>query len=148
MVKVERSLSTWRPEVDQSFVDTVKTTLKEFPLGVLYLLSSKGCKVKIAPTIVDDDMRLQHRHPGGYESDSDFKCPVTEARLRAESPQPEPLMSPLISIEPCKLARRLLGSSFWDFTAICPVEPIVSPLALFKSELNPESPAETVLPGV
>ncbi len=73
MVKVERSLSTTRPEVDESFVETIKTTLKEFPFGVIWLLSSKGCKVKIAPTIIDDDMRLQHSHPGGYESDSDFR---------------------------------------------------------------------------
>jgi hypothetical protein len=73
MVKVERSPSTSRREVDESFVDKIKTTLKEFPLGVLWLLSSKGCKIKIAPTIIDADMRLQHSHPGGYETDSDFK---------------------------------------------------------------------------
>ena len=58
MIKVEPSMDNSRPQVDPSFVETVKSTLKEFPLEILYLVSSKGCKIKIAPTVIDDDMRL------------------------------------------------------------------------------------------
>jgi hypothetical protein len=80
-----------RPEVSENFVQRMRSVLQAYPPNLIRLLYSKGCKICLAPSVIDFDMRLQNTRPSGYDEGKTFKdCPamfdgreviVTEVRV-------------------------------------------------------------------
>ncbi len=65
-----------RPPVSSLLVMDIKTALSEYPLSVLNLLYSKGCKILITPTYIDRDPASANSRPQGFEYGSTWKdCP-------------------------------------------------------------------------
>lgn len=65
-----------RPEVTALLVMDIKAALAEYPLSVLNLLYSKGCKILVSPTYVDHDPQSANTRPTGFEYGSTWKdCP-------------------------------------------------------------------------
>jgi len=80
-----------RPQVSENFVERMRSVLQAYPPNLLRLLYSKGCRICLAPSVIDFDMRLQNTRPSGYDEGQTFKdCPamfngrvviVTEVRV-------------------------------------------------------------------
>lgn len=65
-----------RPEVSSLLVMDIKSALKDYPLSVLNLLYSKGCKILVTPTYIDRDPASANSRPQGFEYGSTWKdCP-------------------------------------------------------------------------
>lgn len=65
-----------RPNVSGLLVMDIKSALKEYPLSVLNLLYSKGCKILVTPTYIDRDPASAGSRPQGFEYGSTWKdCP-------------------------------------------------------------------------
>ncbi len=65
-----------RPEVTSLLVMDIKAALSEYPLSILNLLYSKGCRILISPTYIDRDPQSANSRPQGFEYGSTWKdCP-------------------------------------------------------------------------
>lgn len=65
-----------RPEVSSLLVMDIKAALGEYPVSVLNLLYSKGCKILVTPTYIDRDPQSANTKPEGFEYGSTWKdCP-------------------------------------------------------------------------
>ncbi|MDX2105581.1 MAG: hypothetical protein SFY67_04180 [Candidatus Melainabacteria bacterium] len=65
-----------RPEVSGLLFMDVKAALSEYPVSVLNLLYSNGCKILITPTYIDRDPQAANTRPEGFEYGSTWKdCP-------------------------------------------------------------------------
>ena len=59
--------------VSPIFVDKIKEMCASAPLAVLIFLKEKGASIVIAPSIVENDMRLQNTVPRGWSDDHNWK---------------------------------------------------------------------------
>lgn len=57
-------------DVTPEFVESIRNALRDYPLHILRFLHEHKCKMIISPNVIENDFRMQNRHPRGYSEDS------------------------------------------------------------------------------